>query len=90
MVWKAILWLFLIIFAMSGAKAQEHFHPPQDAELHAKFYSTWNSTAHGICLMVGNRVRTPAAICRTPPEAIETAIDATATATCARRCGRRS
>lgn len=27
---------------MHPAFAQEHHHPPQDAPLHEKFYSTWN------------------------------------------------
>ena len=27
--------------ASFGAAAQEHRHPPQDVQLHEKFYSTW-------------------------------------------------
>lgn len=27
--------------AVSASRAQEHNHPPQDVELHEKFYSTW-------------------------------------------------
>jgi hypothetical protein len=31
-------WLALLV---SSASAQGHNHPPQDADLHEKFYSTW-------------------------------------------------
>jgi hypothetical protein len=31
-----------LVLMASAAAAQEHRHPPQDEELHEKFYSTWH------------------------------------------------
>jgi hypothetical protein len=38
----SILLAFVIVFFIGAtANAQEHHHPKQDEEIHAKFYSTW-------------------------------------------------
>lgn len=32
---------FLIVLLACMARAEEHQHPPQDAQIHEQFYSTW-------------------------------------------------
>jgi hypothetical protein len=34
-------WLALLIPAFAPACLAQHHHPPQDAEIHEKFYTTW-------------------------------------------------
>lgn len=49
---RAISWLVMLLYALLVGtffwliqtvkiRAQEHEHPPQDLEIHEKFYSTW-------------------------------------------------
>lgn len=42
-----ILAIIVALFLFSPAQAQLHLHPPQDAELHAQFYSTWRMPNRG-------------------------------------------
>lgn len=38
---RLLLALVLALLSATAALAQDHHHPPADAELHDKFYSTW-------------------------------------------------
>jgi hypothetical protein len=42
MIWR-LIWVagFVLAFAVPVAFAADHHHPPQHAEIHAKFYSEW-------------------------------------------------
>jgi GH15 family glucan-1,4-alpha-glucosidase len=35
-------WLVGLLLIATPIAAQEHFHPPQDAQLHDQFYNTWS------------------------------------------------
>jgi len=37
----AIIWFAIFGAIWTTRAAEEHFHPPQDAELHTKFYAGW-------------------------------------------------
>ncbi|MEO8630876.1 MAG: hypothetical protein ABI612_22680, partial [Betaproteobacteria bacterium] len=36
-----MVFIFAISFVIEARAEEQHHHPPQDAELHDKFYSTW-------------------------------------------------
>lgn len=39
---KSLILGLILFCAPFAAFAEEHHHPPQDVEIHEKFYSTWN------------------------------------------------
>ena len=40
-------WAVALLFTITIAVAQDHQHPPQDADLHDKFYATWQIPNNG-------------------------------------------
>lgn len=42
-----VLWVALIL-SSNPARAQEHRHPPQDAQIHEQFYLTWKQKMNSV------------------------------------------